>query len=45
VCALVMAALYVRRRYFSRQPLFADAGGVSVGAGAADATGASVPVE
>jgi hypothetical protein len=43
----VMAALYVRRRFFSRTPLFADDGvdGVLEGVHAPDATHASVPVE
>ena len=42
--AVVMAALYVRRRYFSRKP-FVRAGDVVEGVHAPDATGASVPVE
>jgi hypothetical protein len=41
---VVMAALYIRRRYFSRKPLFDD-DGVLEGVHAPDVTGASVPVE
>jgi hypothetical protein len=41
--AVVMAALYVRRRYFSRKPLFD--GDAELGVHAPDATGASVPIE
>src|SRR5205823_8513690 len=41
--AFVMAALYVRRRYFSRKPLVEA--GPEVGVHASDATGASVSIE
>ena len=43
--ALVMAALYVRKRYFSRAPLGIGTEAVPEGVHAPDATGASVPVE
>jgi hypothetical protein len=43
---LVMAALHVRRRFFSRAPFaLGDDDGVLEGVHAPDATGASVPVE
>jgi hypothetical protein len=41
-----MAALWVRRRFFTRKPLFGpDEDGVLEGVHAPDMTGASVPVE
>ena len=43
---VVMAALWVRRRYFTRKPLFAAGDdGTLEGVHAPDVTGASVPVE
>lgn len=40
---VVMAALYVRRRWFARRPVLAEAAGTLESVHAPDATGASVP--